>query len=324
MLTPDLLESFGITRKYENHDFFNTLKKTIHLPLGISPANTEEYSEALDVIRKNCSIRINKKPQEKDLVIPKPKVVRCSNAFVSMIKKELTKKYTIDEMWGSKSYSDVFVYFTLIYLQHWGVQNIDDFLPFLHKFQRELYTEKQSGASEICPDVDVNFEPVNPNHILTRKFVSRETLRSDLQDSLAKTENAEKRHQDILREICQYLLQSGQVPLQSTSIDLATKSQNGYLLFEIKTTNIQNIIAQTGKGIFQLAMYSETALDAGLDVADRILILESIAAPDCNNFLAKSALSLGVKILFFDKKKNWPECLSDVNGTPFTFHQMQY
>jgi len=124
---------------------------------------------------------------------------------------------------------------------------------------------------------------------------------------LAKTENAEVIHQEMLRDICKYLGTRFIELFESTSIDLMI-DWNGMRIYEIKSATLENIIAQCAKCSFQLAYYLE-ALTEKFRIADFALIVHKIDNDSIQEFCIQTLTRLGIKCLVYDPLHEWPNRL---------------
>lgn len=321
MLNVNLLASFVITAKYSSSNMNCRLDSPLELPLGISELDEMTHNAILEKIKLNSAIRFTH-PRAESLIVKKPaNILNPTITSASLLIKTVIQNHALDSIWGSVDFPNPFINFTYEYLRQWNVDNLTTWKKTLRNYLIQNAGNKITGIRQpidSCPEVDINFEKVNPDFIFTRSFVSRAD-ESDCHNSLEKTENAEKRHQEILKDISLRLMALGLIPMQSSSIDLAIRNaDSSYSFFEIKTTHSKNAIAQSGKGAFQLAIYSYAANKAGLDIKSCCLIIESIN-DEFNSFLNGSLNILGIPLLIYDSNKDWPNRLSDIAGNPFDF-----
>lgn len=156
------------------------------------------------------------------------------------------------------------------------------------------------------PEVDTELEFVDEKKIRARKFVQEGTSKMCLLEALEKTEAAEERHQCILRDLCEFFRGKGSNPSQSRSVDLAIREKGILHIFEIKTSNAENVFSQTAKGCFQLAMYSLGFLREGETSVRKILIVEENFSADTRDFILNVVRDLGVEVFFYDVRRDWP------------------
>ena len=321
MLNVNLLSSFAITAKYSSSNVNCRLDRYLHLSLGITELDDATLNTVFEKIKLNSAIRFTH-PHAENLIVEKPSMIlNPTMTSASLLIKTVIKNHALDSIWGSVDFPNPFINFTYEYLRQWNVDNLPKWKKTLKNYLPQNSDNKIIGIkqpTDSCPEVDINFERIKPDYILTRSFVSRADG-SDCHNSLEKTENAEKRHQEILKDISLRLIALGLIPMQSSSIDLAINNiDSHYSFFEIKTANSKNAISQSGKGAFQLAMYSYAANKAGLVIKGCHLIIESIN-DEVNLFLEGSLRILDISLLIYDSKKDWPNRLSDITGNPFDF-----
>jgi hypothetical protein len=155
-------------------------------------------------------------------------------------------------------------------------------------------------------NIDLDFTEIDPETIYARDFVPSEGFLADLESALSKTESAEKMHQDMLRDISSYLQKKGVSPYESSSVDLMITLNEQTRIYEIKSSTIENIVAQAAKGAFQMACYVN-AMASDYKPLDSALILYKIEDENLENFVHYALERLSVKCLTYDPSKKWPE-----------------
>lgn len=156
--------------------------------------------------------------------------------------------------------------------------------------------------------VDLSFTEIDPENIYAREFISGEGTYYNLEAALSKTDVAEKLHQSILRDIAQYLKSIGVSTYESTSIDLMIQTNSKLKIFEIKSVNLDNIIAQTAKGAFQIATYA-SVLKSEIEKFEAYLIINKIQDERLEAFVQKSLNYLGINYCIYNSELPWPERL---------------
>jgi len=156
------------------------------------------------------------------------------------------------------------------------------------------------------PAIDLNLQAIDPNNIYARKFIAKAGF-VDTTAKMLKTESAEKEHQEMLRDIAAFLLSSGHVPLQSSSIDLLVETTGGDNLFEIKSANAINIIHQAAKGVFQLISYAIALEEEGRTVKSNAMILGCSGNAELNAFVDSVVTKAGLRCLFYKRNEEWPK-----------------
>lgn len=126
--------------------------------------------------------------------------------------------------------------------------------------------------------------------------------------ALLKTNLAEHRHQEILRQLIFQIVSRGIIPLGSSSIDLAIEFHDLISIFEIKSTTAINYKDQAFKGCNQLNEYAFNLSKKSNKKIAKFLILElpSDAEVDAEYVSAICKL-MGVSVLDFDFAKEWPD-----------------
>jgi hypothetical protein len=164
------------------------------------------------------------------------------------------------------------------------------------------------AAPSRAPSVDVEFTEIDPDKIYARKFISVDSKFRDLEETLNKTEHAEKVHQAMLKDISSYLLTKGVVPYESGSIDLMFRSGSKLNVFEIKSSNAGNLLAQAAKGAFQLACYlNELIKDYGN--LEARLVLHETGCREIQSYAIEVLTKLGIQALIYDPAQPWPKRL---------------
>lgn len=155
------------------------------------------------------------------------------------------------------------------------------------------------------PSVDTEFSEIEPEKIYAREFVSVDSKLRNLEEALKKTEHAEKIHQAMLKDISEFLLRNGIKPYESSSIDLLYRSREKLNVFEIKSSNVDNILSQSSKGAFQLACYLNE-LSKDYNNLNARLVLHITESSELQNYAVEALRRLGIEVLFYDPSKSWP------------------
>lgn len=166
-----------------------------------------------------------------------------------------------------------------------------------------LEAEKRAEA-EWFDRVDDDFRDIDPEKIFSRKFIVRDADMSGF--SMEKTENAEKRHQRILREVASCLCRLGLRPMESRSIDLAVETDAGFFVAEIKSATRGNFLSQGSGGIFQAVSYAVAMRNAGRERVAEMLIIEGNGADGDIRRLFQVGERCGVRIFLYKEDREWP------------------
>ena len=164
-------------------------------------------------------------------------------------------------------------------------------------------TNKEKFTS--TPKVDTDFTKVEPEKIYAREFLSAGDKFKDLEAALNKTEHAEKIHQEMLKDIAEFLISNGITPFESGSIDLMFQANNKLKVCEIKSTTLENLLAQSSKGAFQLTCYIDELVKSYDDTLPQ-LILRKIGNSELESFAERILSKMNIPVLFYDPHKSWP------------------
>lgn len=194
------------------------------------------------------------------------------------------------------------------------VHDLKTFDPLALIFSKEnIGTEvRETGKNYNVPSVDTEFCEIEPGKIYAREFVSVDSRLRNIEEALNKTEHAEKIHQAMLKDISEYLIANGVTPYESNSIDLLFRSRGVLNIFEIKSSNADNIMSQASKGAFQLACYLNE-INKDYDNLSASLVLHAIPSPELQKYVVEALSMLGIKVLFYDPSRPWP---SRIDGFP--------
>ena len=171
---------------------------------------------------------------------------------------------------------------------------------------------RETGKNYNVPSVDTEFYEIEPGKIYAREFVSVDSKLRNIEEALNKTEHAEKIHQAMLKDISEYLIANGVTPYESSSIDLLFRTRGVLNIFEIKSSNGDNIMSQASKGAFQLACYLNE-INKDYDNLSARLVLHVIQSPELQKYVVEALLMLGIEVLFYDPSRPWP---SRIKGFP--------
>lgn len=124
---------------------------------------------------------------------------------------------------------------------------------------------------------------------------------------LLKTNLAECRHQEILRQLISQISSKGIVPLGSSSIDLAIEFDD-IAIFEIKSTTIANYKDQAFKGCNQLNEYAFNLSKKSNKNIVKFLILEMPSEAEVDaKYVSEICKLMNVIVIDFNFEKDWPD-----------------
>lgn len=125
---------------------------------------------------------------------------------------------------------------------------------------------------------------------------------------LLKTNLAEHRHQEILRQLISQIGSKGIVPLGSSSIDLAIEFNDAIAIFEIKSTTIENYKDQAFKGCNQLNEYAFNLSKKSNKYIVKFLILEIPSEAEVDaEYVSEICKLMNVIVIDFNFEKEWPD-----------------
>ena len=309
LLSANFFRSFGIAMDYRSGLDSYMLDSPSSRTLGFNAISKTEAEEFMELIISRISSRM-KVPTSDFFSSIDQNILNDldDTSFSAQVFKEMTKRYAITSIWGSVKIVNPYVNFSACFTKLSGTRNTKHIIEQLQVFAKDLFTIDEAKPTADRFIVDLDFTPIDISKIRARRFIAAEPT-WDMNSSMMKTEDAERKHQDILKDISEFFIRQGLVPEQSASIDLALRSEEQCTIFEIKTLNLENISSQVAKGIFQLATYAQAMLNAKLDSPRKVLILEDLNSLGMQDFIQKTALSLGIEILFYNSRLEWPDRL---------------
>jgi hypothetical protein len=312
-VTINILNSFAVTIDYETGKEKSKINSFSDKQNGFYQISSSDYVYILSIITENIQIRITP-PSVSDCTSFFQEISNDINNinFAAQLLKYLIKNYSLDNIWGSSKYKNPYLNFAIEYLKKSDGIDKNDIISNMSLLLVDQYKDKNDKLEKMkLPIIDIEFEPIVVENISSRKFHAID-YNYDVDSIMVKTEDAEKRHQEILKDICKYLINCKIQPMQSSSIDFAVRKNFEYYIFEIKTTNKSNIISQVAKGIFQLALYSEALTSVEKKCSSRTLILETAHDALIETFIKNAAKSLNIDVMHYFSNNNWPNKLSPI------------
>jgi hypothetical protein len=227
----------------------------------------------------------------------------------------LAASFNLQEVWISSQRPNLgpFANFAFCLIkQSLGKERAEECLNLLNQYDPVLNvkakatnrdSEKQRDEKSI--NVDLDFTEIEPDNIFARTFVKQNGGELDISAALERTEQSEKIHQEMLRDISTYLLGQGRKPFESGSIDLMFEEGDQVYIFELKSASTYNLIAQTSKGAFQLAYYM-TFVRQEFPNSTCALITHKIEDEHLEQVCGEAMAFLGLKRLIYDPSIEWP------------------
>lgn len=301
----DLLRSVGIAENFRSGIAAFAILSTRNFEAGLHLISRKVAMSFQNVIEKHFIQKFLKFPQEWLLDVEK----RENSPYLEAERliREIVRAVPLTRIWGNaRSRRNPFLNFAVACAEKAGVsEEVRSALPILCENLFRIEFVRNSGVLA----VDTELAHLDPKKIRARKFISSGEERNLFAEA-EKTSAAELRHQKILADLCSILLAHRLEPLQSRSIDLAIRFKRTVIVFEIKTSDSGNVFSQVAKGVFQLATYSHRLNVEGENVVRKILVLEENFSQETRDFLVAVIRGLGIEVLFYDVRRNWPNRLS--------------
>jgi hypothetical protein len=319
LISPDMTASLKLVTNYLGAAQY-TITSTRASKLGVS-ALSQESSEALALLVKG-SIQTKLLPPDKRSLsrIDFQLLPRNGRRLAQSALRAVVSNLTLEQVWanGTGDRLGAFSnYACSLLAETMGTKPSPDVVAALKAFDPVSvifrdgtpYSVREEPAHNYnAPSVDTAFSQIEPAKIYAREFVAADPVQRDLEEELKKTEHAERIHQDI----SEYLITNGITPYESRSIDLLYTSRGRMNVFEIKSSDADNILSQSAKGAFQLACYLNE-LSKDYDNLNTRLVLHATQSPALQEYAAGALLRLGIEVLFYDPEKSWP---NRIQGLP--------
>jgi len=281
---------------------------------GVASGITEityEQAKAVDAIAASC-VQNHFKAIPTTLLsrIATPSGLASKKGLAQFVLREVVRSCTMSEIWGGLRIHDPFINTAVCYAKSKGL-GVEAEILSLSEDRATVAKNKTTSAEHKNPaaqvlDVDLNFIPIDENHIVVRHFVAADETLS-LAEAMAKTESAEQRHQAILREVVIRLKSIGMKPFQTSSCDLVIFDNGSVRLFEIKSMTESNVGTQAAKGLFQLILYSRALRNAGYKISEMAIIGEKIETSAVAQTIVETLATVGVRFYSYDLSLPWPE-----------------
>lgn len=318
-LTVDMSKSFVCSR--ETGVPVVSFKTPFTKRTGLQEADEETDARMIEVVERNVTVKLQEFPRAFFKKIGDVSLNGDASSKARALIAATTGALCLDELWGSGNRPKMppfanFAYRWLTeYRGHEAAQDMREILSGLDPtiiltVEQQPSTGKKRRESKPVPSIDIQLAPIDPDKIFARRFVAKDPAGIDYAESIEKTEHAEKRHQDMLREIASRLRSVGLNPMQSTSIDLFLQLPEKSLVFEIKTSTPDNLTSQCAKGLFQLGCYEDALKINGYENIFRILIVESTGQRELDSYGSKILYYFGVTVFFYYPEKPWPQKVS--------------
>lgn len=322
LLTTNLAKSYRCSTTYESGLINFPVRETTSLPLGLNEIEEGTFEGLSSHARRATAIKLQKPSVTTLGRIDLPLFQGISAITAEAVIAATTRHLPLEEIWASnKPKLPPFANFAYYALLATCGDDIAESLqkklsvsdPTIATIDASRNIDSPCGQGQ-SPVVDINLLPIDPDRIYARKFVARCQNPIDLADIAEKTEHAEKRHQDMLRDIVIRLKNLGFSPLQSSSIDLFVAAKSTFFLFELKSATAQNIMSQAAKGAFQLGCYMNALVGERCSSGKLVLVLETTGVPRLDSYVFDVLRTLGLSALFYDISKPWPNRLAGLEN----------
>jgi hypothetical protein len=314
LITSNLSKSLRLTQDYDGARG-NEIEFTRQFGWGINEISDSSSKELFSLIERGIQVKLMAPPIRQLSNVKLPTTTKKPETFILAALASVTLNFSLDQIWGSGTGQRLtpISNFALQLLKinnrelpvEMGFLQVNDPVNNFLQHSQPVVAEVSRTLRGQSKSVDLDFTNIDPDKIYAREFILSNLLPLNLEDALNKTEVAEKLHQDMLRDISQYLLRIGAMPYESSSIDLMTEYQGRTKIFEIKSTNNNNVISQCAKGAFQIACYLN-AMTPDYEPLDAALILHKIDNMEIQDFAVQSLSLLGINCLIYDPLLNWP------------------
>ena len=319
LLNTNLARSLRVSRVGNQDDARDfSIKAFENDGFGFTTADADDVATAEQLIRNGIKFLFTHVP-EKTLAKIDPPVQKCGSAFAPMVVlKEVVSRFALSEMWGSVKFPHPIANFVSHYIsgnpEFLSSGTVEDSLEVLKGYAWLRPAEGENNATLETPQasalqaVDITLTPINPSEVKVRHFAAHVQSVS-VETVMRKTESAERRHQQMLRDIAEHFIKEGITPYQSESIDLAVKHGEKTSIFELKSITPTNIVQQISKGVFQLLYYSHVLQDCGAGVNEMNLVIEAGCPDAVIRMMGAIVARAGATLLVYDAEKEWPSRL---------------
>ncbi len=312
VIAADHLLSFRIF-PWEKEDLRAWKVDNLSTVIGVSGCSDELRKSFIDLIKKNDVRVFSQPPSAKLSLIEIPTEVSSQYAASREIYRSILSRFPLGELHRYVPLKELSPFGALATekCRELGlgdeveseISSLDIIL--MSSVEELLITADPNIPNPTPPLVDTSLTCIRPEEVVSRRFLK--TVIDNKNKTLTKTQMAETRHQDILREISKYLISIRLHPLQSRSVDLAVRSRSGLVLGEIKSSTSDNFINQIDQGIIQLIKYELAFEEEGYSIASKAIVIESPTENAILNYARKISQKCDTKVLSYDGKAEWPE-----------------
>ena len=317
LITCDLNASMRLSAGFETAKPY-AITDTQKLSIGINRISDDIADKLKALISNTVQVKLAA-PSDAFLATVKfDSMPKKGVGIAKMALSQIIQKYALDQIWASGTGAKLgpFGNFAARLLSIHGQESAVEIVNFLKDndplrilLQQAAPTgtgNEHNNSSVSQKVVDLDFTEIDPATIYAREFVASDTGLPDLESALNKTEAAEQLHQAMLRDISTYLKGKAFSPYESGSVDLMINYHERTKIYEIKSSNIMNVIAQAAKGAFQIACYVN-AMKVDYNPLDAALIMHKIDDENLEKFTHEALKQLGIRYLVYNPAHEWPD-----------------
>lgn len=318
-------EPFSSVRFLPRHEVHEPWQLPFNVEDGIRECTNEEQVAIFELIERNQRVGFAAPPRSLLDSIPRTAFTDLESAVPDQLMSAL-RTTAFGDASRSRSMPESIsalggITFTILKSTHPHLNEMQvvDLIASLDPLAKTDSTEKIKSPKDILrvlsslpPVVDIFFEEIDPEKISPRTFVAK-TTDSSL-EWLDKTNDAERAHENILKDVVLYLKEKGFKVSKTRSFDLFAEKGDARLLCEIKSANEYNSVAQGEKGVMQLLRYS-TALDDEKMAGIRfVLLLQHSNVSAVHEYLSKMIHRVGLDLWLYNSDKEWPQRVINIEG----------
>jgi len=315
-LTVNPSKSYRCVKSYVSATSDFRTSETSDFSKGTWEAENSLFEKLTMQVRRSISVKLQKPPRALLDKISDPPLKGSDTVRLEKMIAAITSRFSIEEVWSNGGKPRLppfanFAYHRLLSMRNESaMQAMGDLLgkadptvldPLQSNSIRTIAKERLSK-----PVVNVNLSPIDPESIYARKFIARARQDIDLASGVEKTEYAEKKHQNMLRDLAIRLKDIGFTPMQSSSIDLFVETEKGCKTFELKTATPKNILVQSAKGAFQLGCYKAALAYQGYNNNKLALVIEKTHIDELDSYVSEILSSFEIATFHYDLRKSWP------------------
>lgn len=318
-------EPFSSVRFLPRHESRAPWRLPFKTEEGINECTAEEQAAVLEMIEKNQRVGFAPPPRQILESIPSTTFLDLESSVPDQLMSTL-RAIAYGDVSRSRAMPDsvsALGGITLTLLKtthpHLNEQEVVGLITALDPLAKAKEGAQIKSSKEILrvlsslpPVVDTFLEEIDPEKISPRTFVAKTADYSI--EWLDKTNDAEQAHEGMLKDLVLHLKSKGFKVYKTRSFDLLAEKEAMRLLWEIKSANGYNSVAQGEKGIVQLLRYSTALSDKKSAGIRFLLLLQDAGLTAVHEYLDKMAVRAGSELWLYDSEKGWPERVSNISA----------